>query len=256
MNKPRPLDDFRAFLDDYRGVLKAGLLAGVAPLADLVLQVGSPWPTSAAATALSVVVELLVLAFAYEFWRRSRTPYATIQGWMVAGILGFIVSLIIYIILWSQFIVPNDDSFHRDVIGYEMHPQIREMVAENPSVSTPEQLLRKFDRDVEAIWTSSSIRIARAFVLLTWLAIWATVSLTLAAFVSLQYRRADKKKSSPRQPKTQSAPLHEKGRTPAEKDKDTVPDGNLEKADPEPVGKEVPGERSSTRKVQARPNVP
>ena len=83
------------------------------------------------------------------------------------------------------------------------------------------------ERDVEAIWTSSSIRIARAFVLLTWLAIWAAVSLTLAAFVSLQYRRADKKKSSPRQRRAQSAPLNENVRAPAEKDKDTVPDGNL-----------------------------
>jgi len=202
MSKHSPLAEFRDFINDFKSLPSwVVLCASSGPLIDLYVQFGSPWPSSPIVCIVSTIVELLVLILAYEVWRKSRTPFENIRLWMILGIIGFVISLVFYIILWSYFIVPNDDRFNRDVIGYEMHLNVRDMVAQNPSILTPEQLLRKFDRDVEAIWTSGSIKAVRVMVFLSWLAVWANISLALAAFVSLQYRRAPKKKQHARKPK-------------------------------------------------------
>jgi hypothetical protein len=184
-----PLSEFWRFAADFRS-LTAWIATAViaAPLADLALGIGPPWPSRTADAAFLTIVVGFVVMFAFEFWRkRSRRT----------GQRAFIVSLVIaallfisYLCISAFFVADADDQGGKEIIGYTMHGDVQQMAEAEPSKWTPKELLLQFHDPME-VWTRNSVITMRVVLLLLWLAMWIAIAVGMAAFVSLQWIAAD-----------------------------------------------------------------
>ncbi len=183
------LGEFWQFTKDFKSVTAWIAKAAVAaPLVDIILNIGPPWPSRVAVAILTCVVEVLVLMYSFEFWRRGSPRISEIRNVMRFGIGSFVLMFIVYIFFFASFIVEADDAWHRVVIGYQMHADVAEMVKDNPSKWTPKELIIQFQDEME-VWTSSSVNVMRTIFVVAWLLLWASLAVVISAFVSLQWRR-------------------------------------------------------------------
>jgi hypothetical protein len=199
-----PLAEFWRFATDFRSLTAwAAKAMLVAPFVDLALNVGPPWPSRAFNSTVICIIEILILIYAFEFWRHKKSQSHTrriIQnGLIVLGMCFFV-----YLILFSQFIEDAYDRWHRVVIGYVMHPNIAEMVLADPIKWTPRELLLQF-HDEMAIWTPNSIKIMRCVMLLSWSLMWGSLGVVIAAFVARRWQDSVSQIKNPRQAPHQSS---------------------------------------------------
>lgn len=184
-----PLADFWKFCRDFKSVTAWIAKAAVAaPLVDIVVNVGPPWPSRIAVSILVCVIEVVVLMYSFEFWRQGRARMRGIRAVLRGSTAVFSVVLILYLFLFATFVVDVPDGWNRVVIGYQMHPDVAELVASNPSEWTPKELMLQF-HDEMAVWTPASVNVVRTAVLVAWLLLWSLLAVIIASFVSLQWRR-------------------------------------------------------------------
>jgi hypothetical protein len=183
------LSEFWSFAKDFKSVTAWIAKAAIAaPLADIVVNIGPPWPSRIAVAILLCIVEVIVLMYSFEFWRKGSPRIRDIRSAMRAGIVAFGVGFIVYIYLFANFIVDAPDARHRVVIGCDMHPDVAEMANANPSQWTPKELILQF-HDEMAVWTPGSVNVMRTIVLVIWLLLWTALAVVISAFVALQWRR-------------------------------------------------------------------
>jgi hypothetical protein len=183
------LPEFWDFAKDFKSVSGWVAKAAVAaPLADIVLNIGPPWPSRPSVAILLCIVEVVVLMYSFEFWRHGSPRIQHIRSVMRAAIAAVAVAFVVYMPLFAFFIVDAEDAWHRVVIGYKMHDDVAEMQKSDPGQWTPEELILQF-HDVMAVWTPWSVNVMRTIVLLVWLLVWAALSVVISAFVAIQWRR-------------------------------------------------------------------
>lgn len=183
------LSEFWRFTNDYKSVVSWIAKAAVfAPLADIVLNIGPPWPSRIAVSIFVCIFEVVVLMYSFEFWRKGTAKVADIRKIFKNSTLLLPFVFILYVFLFSAFIVDSDDAWHRVIVGFHMHDNIGEMASSQPSKWTPKELLSQF-HEVEAIWKPYSINIMRSLFLAIWLTFWSVIAVIISAFVTLQWRR-------------------------------------------------------------------
>ncbi len=197
-----PLGEFWRFVTDfnsfYANIAKA---AALAPVLDLVLNLGPPWPSRISVTTTMMMLQIVVLACSFAIWRQGKTAIGVVKAWLAAASAGFIsVVLLVYIPLFIMFVRDDPNAWSRVVIGYDIQPRIRHLIAQRPNESwSSERLLREFE-DAETgitdIWTPESVYLARYLLLTTWLIAMLLFGVCIASFVAIQYRGVDR--STPR----------------------------------------------------------
>jgi hypothetical protein len=193
-----PLDEFWDFVKDFQNLYaKIAKLAVAAPLLDLVLNIGPPWPSRSSVTTSVVLMQILVLMCSFAIWRQGKEKLHHIKAWLVGSSVVFgVLFLLVYIPLFSFFIEDAPNIWNRLVRGYELQEPIQEfvkrMAKERGEVWGPKTLIAYFmdaTHDETTIWTPGSVYTMRAITISVWLALSATYAIAVAAFVSLQYRR-------------------------------------------------------------------
>jgi hypothetical protein len=188
MSPRTPLSEFWEFAGDFKSVSAWVAKAAVAaPLTDILLNIGPPWPSRIGVAILVCIVEVLVLMYSFEFWRNASPAVKDVRRVMRLGLCAVFVSFIAYVCIFAGYVVDADDAWHREVIGYEYHKQIAELVESDPSKYTPQELMSRFEFKAMSIWTPFSVTSMRVCVLITWMLLWVCLSVVVAAFVALQW---------------------------------------------------------------------
>jgi len=183
------LAEFWIFAKDFKSLSSWVAKAAVsAPLADLVLNMGPPWPSRLSVALILCIAEIVVLMFSFEFWRRGSPRIHNIRKVMKIGLCALVILFVVYIFMFSTYIVDAFSPWNRVVIGYKLHDDIADLVASEPSKWTTQKLLKQFHEE-KAIWTGESVNFMRSAILILWVALWVAISVVMAAFVSLQWRR-------------------------------------------------------------------
>lgn len=192
-----PLREFMDFAKDFTSIY--ALIAKVAvfaPLVDLVLNLGPPWPSRLFVSTALVMEQVIVLMISFAVWRQGRTSPTVVKRWLVGSFLVFSLLLLAgYIPLFATFIVDAPDAYHRVVIGDTLQEPIARFVQkqlESGEVWSAKRLLDYFrdgTNDETAIWTPGSVAKARALLLTVWIAVCTIYALGVSAFLALQYRR-------------------------------------------------------------------
>jgi asparagine N-glycosylation enzyme membrane subunit Stt3 len=144
-----------------------GTLAGwsvkgalAAPLADVMLELGPPWPPQSpvVTSILELAVLVLVLSLASNVSARRRKQL--LVGFSLIAAL----ALLTYLVLASQLIVPAPDG-RRLVSGLTIRADV---VALLGSGYSPLDVLRDAAWNPEEVWTRSSITAARLLLFSAW----------------------------------------------------------------------------------------
>lgn len=183
-----PLTDFWRYAADFRSLSGWVATAVVAaPFADMALGIGPPWYNRLAnSTFLSIFVAFAIM-YSFEFWRKSSQSMG--QRAFIVGILLAAMFFIAYLCTSAFFIADADDQGNVEIIGYEMHENVRQMVEANPSQWTPKELLLQFHDPME-VWTRGSVITMRIVLLFLWLAMWTAIAVGMAAFLALRWKAA------------------------------------------------------------------
>lgn len=192
-----PLEEFWRFVTDCNNVYaQIAKFAVAAPLLDLILNIGSPWPTRVGVGFCLVVVQLLIIMCSFAIWRQGRGKIYGIKRWLVASTIGFVAFfLLVYLPLFAFFVVPSPDYRNAVVRGFYLQPPIAQFVEDREKKGEtwpPKALIAHFvdgTHDETSIWTPGSVFLMRSIVLVSWLVAGMLYAISVSAFVSLQYRK-------------------------------------------------------------------
>lgn len=189
-NSSDAMKEFWLFAKDFKSasawVAKAAIAA---PLADILLNLGPPWPSRVGVAILVCIVEVIVLMWSFEFWKHGETTIAEVRKVMRWSLIGAAFIVVPYLWLFASYVEDAPNWWTRVVIGTTYHEEIGEMVHEDPSKYTTRELLERFERQPERIWTKDSIIKIQVILLACWLLFWIALSCYVAAFVTLRWRR-------------------------------------------------------------------
>ena len=181
------LDNFLSFVADFKGV--AALIAKaalIAPFAGLILNIGPPWPTKTAVPTLTALCEVFVLIYIFQF----LTPLSKkrLEKRLRLFFLLLVISFVLYVFLYSFYVVDIPLTNERDVIGFIMRPEIANSALPG---QTAGDLLQGYEWDPFGVWEGWTINTMRVSLLLSWILFFVGIAGCMAIFVSLQ-RKAKK----------------------------------------------------------------
>ena len=103
------------------------------------------------------------------------------------GLVTVLAVGVLYLVLFLRFVWPAPDLWHREVVGYELKPDVEELYkANHEPVPSPRTLLDAADNNPELVWSPSSLNKTRAVLLVAWLLLTALVMTVFSAFVLQQ----------------------------------------------------------------------
>ena len=192
-----PLSEFGRFAADFFNVYAIiAKFALAAPLLDLVMNSGSPWPSRVGVSLALVMVQILIIMCSFAVWRQGAGKIYGIKRWLVFSTVGFVAFFVlVYIPLFAFFVVPAKDYRHAVVRGYELRGPMKEFIAREEAKGDawpPKVLIACFvdsKHDETSIWTPESVYVMRAAVLGCWLIVGVLYAIPVSAFVAIQYRR-------------------------------------------------------------------
>jgi hypothetical protein len=193
----KPLEEFMRFAKDFTNIYALVVkIAVCAPLIDLVLNVGPPWPSRLFVSTALVMEQVFVLMVSYSVWRQGKTSLSTVKAWLVSSFVGFsLLFLAAYIPLFAIYIEDFPDAKNRVVIGGTLQPSIQKFVEKEAVAGHAwgaRKLLDHFldgSHDMSIIWTSSSLAMARTLLLVVWITVCTVYGIGISAFLAIQYRR-------------------------------------------------------------------
>lgn len=178
------LEEFREVIADFRGVTTWAVKgAVVAPLADLVLQVGAPWPPGV--PVITSIVELLTLICVFHFWFGRSHKQLTRR--MVVFLVLMCVSFFAHLYLLDAYTFVSPATSKRYAKGFVVRPDVQALIPDE--FKTPEEVLSGSEYKAEDVWTAGSITAARLTLLAVWLTMFASLSAFIGTFVMAQRRR-------------------------------------------------------------------
>lgn len=176
---------FLAYVKDFKsigGLIGKGALA--APILSLIFNVGPPWPSRITAPILTSLVQLLILAYIFQFWTplSNKRKGRRMKFSVVALALGFLL----YFWLFSSFVLDAPDAGHRDVKGFLYTAAAESVISD----TYPEgEALKGAAYDTTRIWEPWTVNLMRLLVLVSWLFFFASVSVYFATFVLMRENR-------------------------------------------------------------------
>jgi len=123
------LDSFFHFVSDFKSV--AGLVgkaAILAPFIGILLNIGPPWPSGEAVSTLTVIVEVFVLIYIFQFFRSisKRRLEGRLKLFFILTVLCFIMYISVYSVY--VFKIPNDGRVSK---GFILLPLFKSSFLEN-----------------------------------------------------------------------------------------------------------------------------
>lgn len=197
LDRPSPLSEFWAFAADFNNVYaQIAKFAIAAPLLDLIINIGPPWPSRVAVSFSLVVIQVLVVMCSFAVWRQGRTALRVVRKWLVGAAAAFVgLFLLVYIPLFAVFVVPAPNYRNAIVRGLTYQQPIKRFLEVQESEGqtwSPKALVAHFADDVHdetTIWTPGSVALGRLFLLISWLVVGLAYALSVSAFVAIQYRK-------------------------------------------------------------------
>ena len=178
------LEDFWAFAADFRSMtawVAKGAVA--APFIDIILGFGPPWPSRTGVPVLTCLVEILVLIYAFQFWKvmakyqqefRLRTSFVLI-----------VVTFLLYIALFAFFVYEAPEAPYREVKGFLYQPYVHDIMNKDKTY-TEQKVLIDSGYDPIIIWKPWTVYLMRIVVLITWILFFTALSTSISSFVLLQ----------------------------------------------------------------------
>ncbi len=181
---PNGLEEFREVLSDVKSITTWAIGGTVvAPLADLVLHVGAPWPNGV--PVVTSLVELASMICVFHFWRSKNQKQLKTR--LVITLLVLFVSLFGYLFLIDSYTFVNPATSRRFAKGFCVLPEIETMIP--TQIANPEAALAGNEYREEEVWTAGSITGVRIVLLMTWLLVFSSLAAFIGTFVIAQRRR-------------------------------------------------------------------
>jgi hypothetical protein len=178
------LEEFREVISDVRSITSWAVGGAVAaPLADLVLHIGAPWPPGV--PLITSLVELASLICVFHFWVGLAQRRLTTR--ILVALVAVLISSLAYLYLFDTYTFVNPATSKRYAKGFVVRPDIEAML--HRELSSPEEALAGLEYREEEVWTAGSITAARLTLLATWLLAFGSLSTFLGTFVIAQRRR-------------------------------------------------------------------
>lgn len=177
------LQEFRALLSDFKSLTSLTIGGAIAaPLVDLALKVGPPWPQGV--PFISSISELLALIYIFHFWfSKSRKKLKTR---MVVFLILCCLSLLMYLVLYSSYTFVSPATSNRYVKGFVLRPEVQELITNE---FTEDDALVGAEYDPKEVWKPWSITAMRVAILSFWLMMFVSLSIFIGTFVMVQRSR-------------------------------------------------------------------
>jgi len=190
------LEEFREVLADFKSLSTLAVKgAVVAPLADLVLHVGAPWPPGV--PLITSTVELITLICVFHFW--FSKSYKQLTQRMKIFLVVLCVSFFGHLYLLDAYTFVSPATSKRYAKGFVVRPDVQQLIP--VAFKTPEEVLSNYEYKEEAVWTAGSITAARLSLLAVWLIVFASLSGFIGTFIMAQRRKTVKAPARQRTPK-------------------------------------------------------
>src|ERR1044072_3263683 len=129
------LEEFREVIADFKSLTSWSVKgAVVAPLADLVLHVGAPWPPGV--PVITSVLELLTLICVFHFW--FGKSYKQLTKKIKVFLIVICVTFFGYLYLFDTYTFVNPASSKRYVKGFVVLPNVQRLIPSE--FKTPEEV--------------------------------------------------------------------------------------------------------------------
>lgn len=142
---------------------------------------GPPWLTHAAIASLTSVFSLTVYFIAFWLLITNRQTLSSRILLTAGGAVALLFA--VYLWLFLTFTAPLPDHCHREVIGWDLTPAAQAVLSHEPGM-TVEELLEDAGRQVEVVFTGSSLRAMRFFLTGMWLLSFGCLAVFLALFTA------------------------------------------------------------------------
>jgi len=173
------LQEFKRVLKSFRelgGLAVKGTVA--VPLLNIWLKFGPP--PAAAVALLTSGVQFLAVIWAFHFWHgmeRNR-----LNRRMKFSLAVLIAGLMIFGVLLAQFTI-RPPKRELVVEGFTLRSDVQPLIGIG---FTPEDALKGAQYDASQVWTTTSITVIHALLVVSWLASFAAVAMFLSAFLLAQ----------------------------------------------------------------------
>jgi hypothetical protein len=190
------LEEFREVITDFKSLTSWGVKgAVVAPLADLVVHIGAPWPQGV--PVITSVLELITLICVFHFW--FGKSYKQLTKKIKVFLIVLCVTFFGYLYLLDTYTFVNPASSKRYAKGFFVLPNVQRLIPSE--FKSPEEVLSNSEYKEEEVWTAGSITAARLTLLAVWLTMFASLSGLIGTFIMAQRRKTVKAPTRRQKPK-------------------------------------------------------
>lgn len=189
----RPTAEFFQFVQDA-GSMYAKIAYGVVllPIVAYFAGVASPYPNETFMGIAASIAAFFSLMFAFQLWLHGETTKNRRDRLLVCSGVTALACIVLYVGLFSMFVVIDDRQGSKEVVGFRYQPDI-EIVRESQSPPlTDRQLLENFEGEPERIWTKFSLTLTRMGMLVGWVLMWFLLTLTIGVFLCDSWLRQRK----------------------------------------------------------------
>jgi hypothetical protein len=175
--------EFKEVLTDFRSLTSWSIGGAVAaPLADLALKLGPPWPPGA--FLISSLAEILTLIYIFHFWFRAN--HKQLGKRMRASVITLLLSALTYLVLFDLFTFQSPSSNQRYTKGFVPKPDKKMLLDAGRS---EDEVLRGSEYNPNQVWKSWSITAVHLSLLGAWTVIFISLSIVVGSFVISQRRK-------------------------------------------------------------------
>lgn len=153
-----------SYLKNLSRVLGIGAGFASIPLFLSLASLQPPWPPAIGYVSASLVMVSALLA--WEWTRAAKRSYR--RSWIVAGVIILVVSLFLYLLLYSLFVESVPGSNYRVIRGFTCTEDAK-MIYKSVCPDLPREALRDAEWESPILWTRVSITIVRLSITFTWL---------------------------------------------------------------------------------------
>lgn len=177
-------DEFKAVLSDFKGLSLWALGASAtAPFVASLIDFDPPWPRGI--VPATAILELVALAVVFQLL--SKASRKAISATVTLSAVGFAVSVLMHLFLYSLLVFYVDTTGERFIRGLSC-TSTAELVftASCPLLNSDE--ISTAGWEAERLWTMRSIALARMLLVASWGASFIFLSILLGTFISYQRR--------------------------------------------------------------------
>lgn len=194
IDESRPTAEFLHFVMDARSIYtRIGWGVIAAPLLIYLLGVASPFPNQAVMSAAASLAAFFSLMFAFQLWFHGRASKKRRDTLLLRFGISGLVALVLYIGLFSMYVVVDPAQGSREVVGYSIRPGVEHVRDSQMPSMTDRELLENLGGEPERIWTKPSLTVTRMSLLASWILLWFLLTSTIGVFLCDSWLRRQKK---------------------------------------------------------------